>query len=531
MAVSVLKRSPSRSKHFCRTLALDTEDDSKGNVKLINFFDGTSHYTFRERLPAWNWLRNNDHAIVWACNMEYDIGNLFGDWIDEILTLTYNNSAFIKAQWSGHALTFRDTLRHWPMSVKAMGDYLKLEKMTPGGTVNKFDDVEYCRRDTEIVFRFVEEMTKRYAILGADVKNTLPSSAFNLFKQDYCEIDLKRPSDAICDQLMKAAYGGRVEIFRTGLLQGPIDCYDINSLYPSVMASNEYPLPSSGRMSEKFDESGDSITEAELTVPEMDIPPLPFRGNNKLIFPVGKLRGVWTAPEIRQAITDGAKIEKIHWSYKYTEKCRPFGGWVGDMYGRRQVETDELMRYTLKIFMNSVFGKFTEAGALQIYRKRKRTDLENRPDHSNVCLGAYTTAYGRLRLLKALRENSKNLCYCDTDSIFVQNSDKIPTGPGLGEWKHEGTFSTAEFILPKFYMTVAANGKKSYKTKGIPKKSAEEFIQRGIAEYQTPIRFRESKRRSIQLNEWVTKTRKLKASYEKRVVLAGGKTEPLKIGG
>ena len=512
-----------------RVLAVDTEDDGAGRVFLINFFDGESHYTFKDRLPAWNWLRNAGPARVWACNMEYDLNNIFGDWVDDLLTLTFNKSAFIKANWAGHNLTFCDTLRHWPMSVEQMGEKIGLAKLKAMGAGNKFDDVEYCRRDTEIVWKFVASMTREYDRIGAEVKNTLPSSAFDLFKREFCKIDLERPNDATCEKLMAAAYGGRVEIFKTGLLTGPIDYYDVNSLYPSVMATNDYPLPASGRWG-PLDLAGEGITSARVVVPDCYAPPLPFRHDGKLIFPVGTLDGVWTAPELRTAEKMGAKIDKVFWSFNYPQKCRPFSEWVNFIYSRRQNSSDVLEKYTLKLFMNSVFGKFTEAGALQIYKKKKRTDLENRPAHANIILGAYTTAYARLRLYRQIIENAKELCYTDTDSVFLQDASPLECGPGLGEWKHEGRYRLAEFVLPKFYLTVDGDGKKNYKSKGIPKSARADFFERGIAEYKSPIKFRESKRRIMPANIWEKRVRKLRAEYSKRIVFKNGTTAPLKMG-
>ena len=515
-----------------RTIALDTEDDSQGTVLLINFFDGESHYTFKgkDRLPAWNWLRNQGPCRVWACNMEYDICNLFGDWGDELLTLTYNSSCFIKAQWAGHGIIFNDTYRHWPLSVAKMGEYIGLKKMEADGKENKFDDVEYCRRDTEIVWKFVDEMTKRYSVLGADVKNTLASSAFDLFERKYCEIDLKRPTDEICSKLMESAYGGRVEIFKTGLLEGPIDCYDINSLYPSVMERQEYPLPNSGSMRTSLNLEKESVSRIEIEIPDNNrIPCLPYRSEGKLIFPTGKITGTWAAPEIRKSLEDGAKINKVFWSYEYSKTCRPFKKWVSTMYDLRKNEKDDLMKYTLKIKMNSVFGKFTESGNLEIIKKRKKTVLNRIPEHANIVLGVYTTCYGRLRLLEQLRENEEEICYCDTDSVYLKNAPELKTGTGLGEWKHEGRFKMAHFFLPKTYMAVKEDGQKYQRAKGIPRKAINEFFERFSAEYSSPVRYRESRRRGLRQNVWLKKTRSLNAKYEKRVVLDNGETSPIKI--
>jgi hypothetical protein len=508
-------------------LAVDTEDDSKGNVKLINFYDGAEHNTFRDRLAAWNWLKGQGPCRVWACNMEYDLVNVFGEWADKFLTLTYNESAFIKAQWTEARITFLDTLRHWLLSVAKMGDLIGLPKLDPG---KSYVNVKYNRRDTEIVWKFVKEMTGRYAEIGAEVRNTLPSSAFHFFKDKFCKIDVTRPSDEICELLMGAAYGGRVEIFKTGLLKGPIDCYDINSLYPFVMATKEYPLPASGEMVSRLNLKRDFIARVTVEMPPVPVPCLPVRYGGKLVFPTGVFEGTWTAPELRQAVDDGAKIQKVEWVYQYSGKCRPFKKYVEYVYNLRKKTSDPFMSYTLKIFLNSVFGKFTEAGELSIYKLGNLTKLSNRPDHSNVVLGAYTTAYGRLTLLKALRAAGETLCYCDTDSVFLQGAEPLETGKELGQWKHEGRFKTCHFVLPKTYLAVREDDKVIRKAKGIPARSMAEFFETYSARYDSPVRFRESRRRHIQPNVWLKKVRNLKAVYEKRTVLKNGNTLPLSIG-
>jgi hypothetical protein len=417
------------------------------------------------------------------------------------------------------------------MSVEKMGHYINLPKLKASGAGNRFDDVEYCRRDTEIVWRFVEAMTEKYHEIGAVVKNTLPSSAFKLFESQFCEIPLTRPTDGICEKLMESAYGGRVEIFKTGLQEGPIDCYDVNSLYPSVMAAETYPLPTSGRMVDSYKPERESIAKLTVEIPNDYIPPLPFRHDGKLIFPTGEITGTWSAPEIRAALAGGTKIKRTHWVYEYRETCQPFVKWVNFIYNKRLNATDELTNYSMKIFLNSVFGKFTEAGALQIYKKKKRTDLENRPKYANIALGVYTTAFGRVKLMTEMRKHEKEICYCDTDSMFLKQTPKIPTSNKIGEWKHEGTFSKADFVLPKFYLAVKQDGTKIHKSKGIPKSAAEDFFIRGMAEYSSPIRFRESRRRNIPANTWIRKTRELRASYVKRETFKNGETLPIKLGG
>jgi hypothetical protein len=295
------------------------------------------------------------------------------------------------------------------------------------------------------------------------------------------------------------------------------------------MATKEYPYPECGEFADELDLDTEFIASLIISYPTSQrIPCLPFRRNGKLIFPTGTFNGTWTAPEIRQAVSDGAEILKVNWVYSYGKrKCRPFTEWVNHIYGLRRKTEEPFLNYALKIFLNSVFGKFTEAGKLTIYKDGKVSTLENRPPHSNVVLGAYTTAYGRLTLLKALRENENTVCYCDTDSVFLRKAKPLRTGKELGEWKLEGVFERCHFVLPKTYLAVRADGSKITKAKGIPKRSADEFFDSYCANYDSPIRFRESKRRNLSPNVWIKKTRKLSAKYEKRTVLKNGNTLPI----
>jgi hypothetical protein len=514
-----------------KILAVDTEDNSKGKVYLVNFFDGKNHTTFKDPHEAWCWLMDQGPATVWACNMEYDLVNLFGSFLEKHLTLTYSDSIFIKAHWPGHRIKFRDTLRHWPMSVEKMGEFIGLPKLTPsGGESDRFNDLIYCQRDTEIVWKFVFEMSARYKALGARMRNTLPSTAFAFYKEKFCNINLDRPDDRTCKRLREAAYGGRVEIFRVGLLHGDIDYYDVNSLYPFVMLKNFYPRPDSGKWVKSPDFQSAGVARLSVSYPRCHVPSLPVRHDGKLIFPTGRFTGTWSYPEIRQAVRDGAEIKKVWWAYEYSAWCAPFKDFISTIYNRRKKETDFLMNYTYKIFMNSVYGKFNESGELTLYKNGLVKKLSHRPKHANIILSVYTTAYARLHLLQFLRAAGDKICYCDTDSIFLLDHPKIKTGVELGEFKHEGRFGAAHFILPKTYLLVDESGRKSYRAKGIPRKSVQQFFENNRAEYNSPIRFRESRRRSIPANEWIRKTRSLCSTYVKRKTHVDGRTEPVILG-
>ena len=91
-------------------LSLDTEDDSKGNVTIIDFFDGAHHHTFTGkelREDAWYFLQCYQPEICWACNLEYDLINLYGmEWIPKMVTLQYNSAGLMRASATEYKVSF-----------------------------------------------------------------------------------------------------------------------------------------------------------------------------------------------------------------------------------------------------------------------------------------------------------------------------------------------------------------------------------------------------------------------------------------
>ena len=79
---------------------VDTEDDSAGTTTIIDFYDGEFHYTLTGencRFKAWGFLHQIEPALVWACNAEYDLLNIFGaEWLGKMVTLQYVKAGFMR---------------------------------------------------------------------------------------------------------------------------------------------------------------------------------------------------------------------------------------------------------------------------------------------------------------------------------------------------------------------------------------------------------------------------------------------------
>lgn len=502
-------------------ICYDTEDDSQGNVKIINFFDGQKHTTYRGencRYKAWGHLREIEPEQVWAVNAEYDLVNLFGPWLGKICTLQYVRSGLMRCSFREAKITFYDTLRHWPASVEDMGKSIGLPKLSMPHLGCECDDcVEYCRRDTEICFRFVSEMLSRYEALGlSTIRATLPSMALALFKQFYSK-EFPCIDDYHLAAMRKGYYGGRVEIYRLGKIQGKINHYDVNSLFPSVMRGGIFPDLDSLYVTQKPDFEKEGIFEGYISIPETNIPGLPVR-INELIFPYGSVYGSWPYPEIRQLIKDGGKVVKCKEAIEFDEIESPFTSYVNYCYEHRRESKTKLDDTFWKLMLNSLYGKFGQSSGLEIIYDDMDKTLEGKAAHVNVIWSAYITSYARLRMLGFLRSCTDPF-YTDTDSLFT--FDTIPTSKKLGEMKREGRYSEVEFKGSKLYSL-----DNNPKAKGVPRKMAGDFFRNGKAIFKKPMRFREGRKRYLQPNVWNEVTKEASKEYTKRKVLIDGLTAP-----
>lgn len=515
-----------------KLLSFDTEDDSKGNPLLVDFYDGRKHYTFTDMGQAWEWLVKQAPAHVWACHAEYDLLNLFGDWTAKVLTLQYVSSGLMRATMTEADIVFLDTMRHSnpPLSVAAMGEMIGKPKMKDylSETVTP-RLVKACQRDTEIVFDYVRLQLSRYESLGLAIKSTLPSMALQYWNNSFNRLNLPRMKKQSRERFRSGYYGGRVEVFRFGEIKGPIYHYDINSLYPYVMKSFLYPdITRRERHTRNPDYERFGMACVDIDLPYHDIPCLPYRSDKEILFPYGLITGAYPYPEIRKALQDGAKISRVHWAIEYEHGVDAFSKYIDTCYKNRMASSNKAENTFWKMMMNSLYGKFGSKDSLLTISNDREFTITSASRFSNVIWAAYVTSYARLTLLEHLRKASV-VYYTDTDSIFTP--DTLDTSKTLGDLKLEGVYSRAEFFGNKVYVT-----DDRYRARGIPKRKADsqydpakEFILTGRCIFRRPARLRESRRSFARANVWYEAEKSFNARYTKRKILKNGGTLPLTL--
>jgi hypothetical protein len=263
-----------------------------------------------------------------------------------------------------------------------------------------------------------------------------------------------------------------------------------------------------------------------MEVKKTNYPALPYRSDKEILFPIGKVTGVYCYPEILQVLKDGGKLLHTHWSVETEKSVKPFSGYVDYCYDNRLKSTHDLTFW--KLMMNSLYGKFGAKDEMLTISKDKERIITSSSRWSNVIWAAYVTCYARLTLLQYLRQ-AEVVYYTDTDSVFTPN--EMPVSKELGKLKLEGIYKRSEFFGNKVYVVDDV-----YRAKGVPRKKknseddpAKDFIRTGRCIFRRPARLRESRRSTNQANVWYEAEKQFRAIYTKRKISTDGSTFPLTV--
>ncbi len=560
-----------------KILAGDTEDNQKGKTFMVNFFDGENHYTFRNTEAAIEWLIDyskqfNKGVEVWFANVQYDIGNVFRE-SQEYLSVKLAGSRFITAKIYKEKIKLKDILNVIPgASVKKLGKMINFEKIEVDGD---FDNETYCQRDTEIVYWSLLKFKNTLAKLNIELKNTAAATGFSALLKQFPLLQVNNLTEDDHAFMKRGYYGGRTEVFNTAKHNGDISGYDIISCYPDALRSIPIIDTNSKVYTKKPNiEKNEGFCDCiVVSPPDIRIPYLPFKSDNKLIFPRGTFRGIWTFFELREAKKLGYKITKTYDAIEFKSKF-DFGlaKFIDKLFKTRkdaQLLKEMVLEYACKIILNACYGKLamgndrTDLVAFEEFHKFKGNfssevfpnnqiivkTIDNHAPSTNFLTAGLTTAYGRHKLYQYLiqADESGILLYCDTDSVFLKGPKLkgLAKNPTLGDLEYKDDINEAQFVLPKTYYLKFNDGTEIYKCKGVWGELAKKYFTDGHVTKMQPLKYIETCRKNFYIknsnekysektpylpfNLWVNKTKAKKSDYTKRVMLKNGQTRPIKL--
>lgn len=511
------------------------------------------------------------NKYIFAHNAEFDLLSIFGNIITNIDNSAVFNGKFIAAKYNNN-ITFGDSMNIYPASVEKIGEMMGLKKLdnlkVRSQKLRKdnitSEDIEYCKRDCEIVYKALLRMFESIGV----IKLTVPSLAMFQFRSSYLPKDLV--FSELVDDFYESYYGGRTEAFKIGKVSANV--FDINSLYPFAMIHTVFPDVK--HMHKVLDltvkyllyllEDYEGMAKVTVRHKEVYFGYLPVRmeinKSEKLVFPVGEFTTVVNFNELRFAIDEGVvEVLKVHYAIYANPIESPFVSFVNDNYKKRLQSTNELDKTIYKLIMNSLYGRFAMRMKLtttyyddlpyqiiqELEASEKFYDLQLFNIERNDCyliteneqmknsffsiptFSSYITSHARVVLLKALIANEKNeVCYCDTDSIFLQKEFNGKISNDIGDFKMEPK-KVIEVNGLKNYKYINGDGKETTVIKGISRNSIK--ISEGKFSTQKYYKTKQSIVQNKEAGKGYEQIKTLTHIYDKRTIIANGETKPIKL--
>lgn len=499
--------------------AFDTEDDGAGNFTQGAVFDGSrSPLFFDTREDMGRWIAAT-RGRFYTFNLEYDLVSLY--WPDLLPVRMVRSNGRILSARVGVASLF-DLV--WAMGGVGMKFCAGLVGMEKGELDAR--SREYLENDVRITWAVLDRLARELEALGAGKPTgTLAGASLRVFKSFGGHVAAFPP--ALESTARAAYYGGRTECF--DFRERVVDGFDVNSMFPAAMLEGPFPAGPYRATRELHDAH---FVCARVCVPDCHVPPLPLH-RERLIFPVGKFRGVWVGEELRHALGQGCTIDKLFYAWRAECEVRPFDVFCPTLFEWRR--RDAFSDYYGKRTLNSLYGKLAQRGDLEhvtgFLNAQVVTVLSLPVRDYNPSWPATITARARIHLHQLLTRARRSLVYCDTDSVFVAQRDanRFLTSDTLGGLKREHTHARMKVLAPKLYRLTEA-GVSSYRSRGVAESASAEFFELGRATYKKPMRLREAVRRRMTPNVWATVEKSFGADgFEKRERLPNGTTRPLRI--
>lgn len=451
----------------------------------------------------------------------------------------------------GPLLIFRDSLALLPFSLASLTESFKTI-CAKGSWDHVYDHKyrwdprmrEYLHDDNVGLYQVLEKYFNWPLIRESGVCYTVASQALKIFRTTL-KSRLVGCSSNVDDFVRRAYFGGRTEIFRPYfqtsnplyhrmLLKGKtwdkhmwsvydrliektldkLDCWDINSLYPSSMREQEYP----GRFKKwtyKYEPKSLGFWECTVDVPKgMYVPPVGTLINidkktkkvtrvadssqGKYIFPTGKFQANLTTAEVEYCRSIGVKVVTGKGAV-FDSAGFLFKEFIEELYSKRKnSEKDSVDSFICKLIMNSSYGRFglnlmreqlvidygQDGGGESAYEFETGEVVNGVPvvfrflrekkviqSFTNVAIAAYVTAYSRIKMHKHYLAHQENLYYTDTDSAYVFHNPQMKSSTELGDFKYEYSGLEMCSILPKTYALSGIIGLKDKKGKMVRAKA------------------------------------------------------------
>lgn len=463
------------------------------NIGDESTYTGTNIETFLQTIHKLKCKRVYFHNLKFDGKfiVDYLIRNGYTYGKDYTVLIDGLNSWYeIKLIKSKNTIRIWDSAKKYPgTSVKQLGKLVGLPKLDkpefdryyPPDYQPTQQEIEYCIRDSLVVARALR------IDLDMGLKSmTMASDCFNWGK-DYC-LGGKAYRDwfpklgTLTDEFIRNSYRGGVTYLKPEYINIELEnikVYDVNSLYPSVMAY--CPLPYGyPKLCNERPKEGLYVMSGEFTLelkdnhfPFLQVKHNPMFASNEFITEIDEPTMLYLTNVDYELL-----VQNYHIYYEKDYDFLSFDSMVGlmrphiDYWVSKKIEYEneglDFMRYKAKTMMNGFYGK---TGS-RVKRLNKLPDLDDdgnvtysrtettESDPIYIPYATFVTAWARHKLVNSALNNWDDFIYCDTDSIHMFKNDDVKLDIDkyeLGKWKDEtasqpnGVFDYGRYIKQKTY--------------------------------------------------------------------------------
>lgn len=383
---------------------------------------------------------------------------------------------------------FRDSFSIIPVALaqyeKTKIDYALFERGVRDEHMDEITDYLFddCKNLWDLVSEFEKRFGRNLTIAGTSMKEW----------QKMAGVKAPQSSAEFYSEFRNFYYGGRVQCFKQGYVEGRHEVVDVKSAYPYAMLhrhpfSVEYQGIERRIKKESFTDMGANF----YTIEAESSGAFPVIGtDHKTYYPADHVKRLYwvTGWELATALeTNTVKLHKVHKIFRFKETI-DFADYIYHFYQHRlqaMADGDEITKLFDKLLMNSLYGKFAAnpdkyhnyffhsidefRGIVNSGKKASiwgagciRQEPIERPRFYNLATGASITGFERAYLWRHICQ-SEGVAYCDTDSITAEVFKRFEFGSNLGQWESEGVYDRLYIAGKKAYVLEDSTGK--HKTK------------------------------------------------------------------
>lgn len=389
---------------------------------------------------------------------------------------------------NGVKLQFRDSQKLLPTSLDSLSHDINKKYKKKTGTIDYTsvhqDASDITKADYDYFVYDLYSLAESLHLMNNQDKGLLKCFTIGQFAMKYYKQIIGKKyfkvfphlTKELDEDIRKSYKGGWCYVGKHGELQhvkGYVN--DVNSLYPSVMRKNKYPIGLPVEITNKYDYSRTDlvyITKIEIYACHLKAKKVPWLQMKENIFSdnvyIKNLEEphvfTLTQPdfELLNETYDFDYIQIKTWAFNYNEYV--FTEYVDhfmDMKVEASKEHNGSKRLIAKLSANNLYGKMAQAmisdsGLVEFNDDSKSYSLKLIHEDNvggYIPAGAFITAYARGVTIRSANANFDIFVYADTDSIHtIDKAKNIKMDQTtIGSWKVESEFTRAKYLRQKTY--------------------------------------------------------------------------------